>query len=71
MTHFTLAVLCPICEGELDHLNGTAHGTLSVAVVGCRPCGREWTVTVRLAPLESPETAAAARARKRRRRAVL
>jgi hypothetical protein len=65
---FYLSVVCPRCAGPVHHLNGNAHGLLSVAIVGCAPCRREWTVTVRLAPLESPETAAA-RVRQRRHRA--
>lgn len=66
MTGFEFTIGCPICAGELRHVNGRACSTEATAVVACDPCRREWTVSVFLRPLDSPERR---RDRERSRRA--
>lgn len=67
MTAYTFTLTCPTCAGSMRHVNGTAHGALSVAIAQCDACEREWEVCVRLRPLPDPRRerpAATARARR-------
>lgn len=47
---FRLAISCPTCAGPVDLLNSHSNGLLSIAVVVCEPCEREYEVTMRLTP---------------------
>lgn len=55
MSGYRFSVACPSCAGHVDHLNGSALGSESVAVARCEPCAREWMVRVYLCPLDTPE----------------
>lgn len=46
---FEFTITCPCCAGNLEVVNNAhpSHGE-NVAVVACRPCRREFCVTVRL-----------------------
>ncbi len=50
MTLFTLPLSCPSCAGNVELVNATTNGLLSVAVVECHPCEREFEITSRLVP---------------------
>lgn len=71
MSAFCLPITCPTCGADVELVNGRTNGLLSVAVVECGPCGREWEVTVRLSPhgasRAATERAAAVQAETKRR----
>lgn len=48
MTTYCLPIDCPTCAGPVDLLNAHSNGLLSIAVVVCEPCEREYEVTMRL-----------------------
>ncbi len=50
MTLFTLPICCPTCAGNVELVNAHSSGLLSIAIVECHPCEREWEVTSRLVP---------------------
>lgn len=43
-----LGLTCPQCAGDVDLVNTTANGLLSVAIVACQPCRAQWEVSVRI-----------------------
>lgn len=55
MTPFTLPVSCVHCAGRLDLVNATTQGLLSIAVVECEPCDRQFELTIRIQPHQDPE----------------
>lgn len=63
MTAFALPITCPTCAGPLTLLNATANarGALSVAILECAACEREWEVTARMVA-HGPSRAAVERA---------
>lgn len=52
---FGLPVSCPQCDTQVELVNGTTNGLLSVAVVLCGPCHRVWEITVRIRPFAVPK----------------
>lgn len=50
MTTFFLPASCPACAGRLDLLNAHSNGSLSIAILECHPCEREWEITARIIP---------------------
>jgi hypothetical protein len=55
VSRFTLEVNCPQCAGSVVPINAASSGLLSVAILECEPCCRQWEVTVRLSPHRTPE----------------
>lgn len=47
-----MSVRCPHCGEECEHRNGRANGSLSVAIVGCSGCRREYEITARMHPFK-------------------
>ncbi len=60
MSAFALSVNCPNCSGPFLLVNAHSNGLLSVAILECPACEREWEVTARIVP-HGPSRAAAAR----------
>lgn len=58
---FGLPIACGRCAGPVTLVNATTTGALSVAIVECPACEREWEVTVRMVA-HGPSRAGAARA---------
>ncbi len=50
MTLFTLPLSCPSCASDVELVNAHSSGLLSIAIVECHPCEREWEITSRLVP---------------------
>lgn len=50
MTLFTLPLSCPSCASDVELVNAHSSGLLSIAIVECHPCEREFEVTARLVP---------------------
>lgn len=67
MSRFTLEVNCPQCAGPVEQINRASSGLLSVAVLECVPCQRQWEVTVRVAVHRTPEQIQEAEKRSRQR----
>ena len=61
MTLFTLPLSCPTCASDVSLVNAHSTGLLSIAIVECSPCMREFEVTCRLLP-HGPSRAAVERA---------
>jgi hypothetical protein len=55
MSRFVLPVSCIYCAGRLELVNAATQGLLSIAVVECPGCDRQFELTIRLAPHRSPE----------------
>jgi hypothetical protein len=47
---FTLPISCPSCASDVELVNAHSSGLLSIAIVECHPCEREFEVTSRLVP---------------------
>lgn len=45
---FCQSVTCPTCAGELSLINAKSSGLLSIAILECPTCEREWEVTGRI-----------------------
>lgn len=60
---FAINITCSSCAGPLGLVNAVAqgHGSLSVAILECPACQREWEVTARMVPA-GPSRAGAERA---------
>lgn len=76
MTLFTLPLSCPSCANDVELVNAHSSGLLSIAIVECHPCEREFEITARLVPHGRSRTAVerANRAKvedKRRRREMV
>jgi hypothetical protein len=48
VTLFTLPLSCPTCASDVSLVNAHSSGFLSIAIVECHPCEREWEITSRL-----------------------
>lgn len=48
MSTFCQSVTCPRCDGDLSLVNARSSGLLSVAILECPACQREWEVTGRI-----------------------
>jgi hypothetical protein len=55
MTRFILPATCVQCAGALTLVNSTASGLLSVAILECEPCRRQWEVCIRITVHRTPE----------------
>lgn len=56
---YTITAHCPACpDAGLVYVNGRANGLLTVAVLACPECSREWEVTARIIPHGRDGTAA-------------
>jgi transcription elongation factor Elf1 len=55
VSRFTLEVNCPQCAGSVVPINAASSGLLSVAILECGPCGRQWEITVRVTVHRTPE----------------
>lgn len=60
---FAIPITCAACAGPLELVNATVNGkaTLSIAILECAACEREWEVTARMVP-HGPSRAAVERA---------
>ncbi len=58
---FLLPLSCPTCAADVELVNAHSTGLLSIAIVECDTCRKEWEVTSRLLP-HGPSRAAVARA---------
>lgn len=58
---FLLPISCPKCAADVGLVNARSNGLLSIAIVECDPCRREWEVTSRLLP-HGPSRSAVERA---------
>lgn len=45
-----MTVGCPHCGEACELVNGTANGRLSIAIVACSACKREWEVSATILP---------------------
>ncbi len=74
MTHwpppFQLPMACFRCAGPLDIVNGTSNGTLSIAILECPRCDRQYELSMRLHEHEDPDRVRRARQRREQRMAV-
>ncbi len=52
---FGLPIACPRCAGSLELANSVSNGQLSVAILRCEPCDREFELSARLIPHQDPE----------------
>lgn len=66
MSTFCQAITCPRCDGDLSLINARSNGLLSVAILECPACQREWEVTGRMQP-HGPSRAAVERAEQAKR----
>ena len=57
MTAFRLPISCPTCASDVSLVNSTSTGLLSIAIVECSSCEREFEITVRLTPHGQNRTA--------------
>lgn len=48
VTTFSLNVSCPTCSGPVGLLNAHSNGSLSIAIVVCDSCRKEWEITARM-----------------------
>jgi transcription elongation factor Elf1 len=55
VSRFTLEVNCPQCAGSVVPINAASSGLLSVAILECGPCRRQFEITVRLSVHRTPE----------------
>jgi transcription elongation factor Elf1 len=55
VSRFAVEVTCPQCAGSVTAVNSCASGLLSVAILECKPCRRQFEVTVRLSVHRTPE----------------
>jgi Zn ribbon nucleic-acid-binding protein len=55
VSRFVLPASCPQCSGALTLVNSTSSGLLSVAILECEPCSRQWEITVRVTVHRTPE----------------
>jgi hypothetical protein len=55
VSRFTLEVNCPQCAGSVVPINAASSGLLSVAILECGPCRRQFEVTARLSVHRTPE----------------
>lgn len=58
---FLLPISCPKCAADVELVNARSNGLLSIAIVECDACLKEWEITSRLLP-HGPSRAALARA---------
>lgn len=57
MTPFGLPCSCLQCGGELGLVNTAAtSGNLSIAILACDACRKEWEVSMRMTRHHAPET---------------
>lgn len=73
---FGIEINCRTCAGPVTLVNATTNGALSVAIVECPACEREWEITVRmvahgLSRAGAERAEAAKRASQRRRRELV
>lgn len=50
MSTFTMNVVCPDCGADVERVNGAASGNLTVAILACTGCPKQWEVTSRIVP---------------------
>ena len=55
MSLYWLPVSCVHCAGPVDLINAATQGLLSIAVVECEPCNRQFELTIRIQPHRTPE----------------
>jgi transposase-like protein len=55
VNRFGLDIHCPACEHPVVKLNGTANGSLTVAILECTGCRKQYELTARLNPHHSPD----------------
>ncbi len=68
MSLFSITVSCPTCAADVELVNAHSTGLLSIAIVECDTCRKEWEVTSRLL-FHGPSRAAVARADEAKRAA--
>lgn len=66
MSTFCQPISCPTCAGDVSLVNARSNGLLSVAILECPTCQREWEVTGRIVP-HGPSRAAVERAEQYKR----
>jgi uncharacterized protein YbaR (Trm112 family) len=55
VSRFTVEVTCPQCAGPVEQINRASSGLLSVAILACEPCRRQYEVTARISVHRTPE----------------
>ncbi len=72
MTHwpppFQLPMACFRCAGPLDIVNGTSNGALSIAILECPACDRQYELSMRLHDHQDPDRRRRAERRKEERK---
>lgn len=68
MSLYTVPISCPTCAADVELVNARSNGLLSIAIVECDSCRREWEITSRLLP-HGPSRAAVERADEAKREA--
>ncbi len=66
---FQLPMACFRCAGPLDIVNGTTNGALSIAILECLGCDRQYELSMRLNDHQDPDRRRRAERRKEERRA--
>jgi hypothetical protein len=55
VTTFAVEVTCPQCAGPVEQINRATSGLLSVAILACEPCRRQYEVCARITVHRTPE----------------
>lgn len=45
---YRITITCPLCGAGVEFVNGTSNGVMSIAVVECRPCNKQFEVAARM-----------------------
>ncbi len=64
---FQLHMACFRCAGPLDIVNGTTNGALSIAILECPVCDRQYELSMRMHEHEDHDRVRRARQQRERR----
>jgi hypothetical protein len=67
VTPFAIDITCPQCAGPVEQVNSASSGLLSVAILACEPCRRQWEVSARIIVHRTPEQIRSTNTRNRSR----
>jgi hypothetical protein len=67
VTPFAIDITCPQCAGPVQQINRANSGLLSLTILACEPCGRQWEVSARIIVHRTPEQIRSTNTRNRAR----
>jgi ribosomal protein L37AE/L43A len=67
VTRFAIDITCPQCAGPVEQVNRASSGLLSVTILTCEPCRRQWEVSARITVHRTPEQIRSTNTRNRSR----